>query len=210
MFTFDVKKFVDRVYSRHQNNQLGARRLEKIRASIYGGRPEEVLDDEVIDAILSVPCHFGNLSITATQVQPLNANNLIDGSVSIVGTNKRLLGANQTAGQVLYQKISDGSYLWYGGLVGGTAEQAGQNGNSLAWLLNSGNAGQFAALQSGGTITLGAGASMTVGTNYFLSATAGDMCLAGDVSSGNLIINLGYALTAANFLINVQNQGTHP
>ena len=71
--------------------------------------------------------------------------------------------------------------------------------------LNNAATGQPVAVQSGGTINIGATA--TVGAPYFLSANSGNICPAGDLANPNYTTYLGIAITANNIQLAIQATG---
>lgn len=173
--------------------QLGPRRLARvIEAMRYGQWPT---DDEVIDAIRSVPTHYIDLVITATLVVPY----LTDISSPGIGGKKKI-GETLLAGQWIYEKPTDSSRLWKAQCDGVAAEFG-----TLGVVLNGGSVGQWAQYQSSGDITIGG--TMVAFTEYYLSAAAGLMCLRSDLVTPNRIIKLGYAKSATVFHIKIEDLG---
>lgn len=67
--------------------------------------------------------------------------------------------------------------------------------------------GQPLTLQHGGEIVLGAGAAMTVGGLYVLSANPGMVAPSGDLAAGHWTTLLGVAVSATNLRLQVLNSG---
>lgn len=132
------------------------------------------------------------LSITASQVQPGSG----------VATKEGTAGATITAGQCLYLdsatdtlKLADAN---------GTAAVA----TCVGIALNGASSGQPVEYQSVGSITLGAGASMTVGEIYLVSTTAGSIMPEADISTQNDYVTvLGVATAAATLKLSINVSG---
>lgn len=123
---------------------------------------------------------MADLTITASNVV------LVDGN-----TSEGYAGETITAGQPVYLKSSD-ELLYKGDNDAGTAPAtAAIKGIAL----NGASVGQPVTYQTSGTITIGA--TVTVGTIYVLSATAGGICPAADLASGDYVTIIGVASTAA-------------
>jgi hypothetical protein len=61
-------------------------------------------------------------------------------------------------------------------------------------------------VQSGGELTLQA-AALTPGVFYYASATPGKICPYGDLTTGDTVIQLGYARLATVLVVNIINTG---
>lgn len=55
--------------------------------------------------------------------------------------------------------------------------------------------------------SLGMGACLTAGTQYYLGATAGQIVPFSDLTSGNRVIQVGYATTTSNLVVRIVNTG---
>ena len=132
---------------------------------------------------------MADLSITATSV--------IAGSDS-VGENG-FLGATVTAGQLVYKDSADG--LWKLADANGVAAARTPGGIAL----NGGVSGQPVRVHKSGDITLNA--VLTVNTAYFLSDTAGGICPAADVGSGEYGTFVGIAKSTTVMKVNLTSSG---
>lgn len=130
--------------------------------------------------LLVNPCHLwaADLSITA-------------GSVTTTSTQYRdcTAGATITAGQVVYIDASDGD----------SAKLADANASSttatcVGIALNGASDGQPVRVQTGGTISTGA--TTVKGATYYVSATAGGIAPASDVTNGWYRTIIGVATDA--------------
>ena len=131
---------------------------------------------------------MANLSITAANV-----------ATSLGSQISNTAGVAITAGQVIYldsttstMKLADADALL-------TAAVTGIAVNSAA-------AGQPVTYQPNGLITIGA--TVVVGTAYYLSSTAGGICLESDLASGDYVTFLGIATTTAIIAINIVQSAT--
>lgn len=119
-----------------------------------------------------------------------------------------------TAGQVVYKATTTTpTGLWMKALNNGTAEQRGvgldpttQMGVALcAGLLN----GWF-VVQPLGTVELsdaGTGALLAVGTRYYLHSTAGGIGVRSEVTTGQYVVDLGYATTIYALSLSINSTG---
>jgi len=158
-------------------------------------------DEEVIQAIKSVPCHhsFTDLSVTATSVLPYNTAP----NVSALQTNVIIGETSMTAGQVCYQNSTDKKM--YKAFAAGTAAQA----NVLGWLMSGGAINQVTSYVKGGQFY--PGATLTVAGEYFLSPNAGNYGQKQtDLAATNYAVRLGYAISASLFQIDIKNYGPMP
>lgn len=71
--------------------------------------------------------------------------------------------------------------------------------------VNSAAAGQPVTYQAAGTITIGA--TVVTGTAYYLSATAGSICLESDLASGDFPTLLGFATSTTVITISIVQSG---
>jgi len=120
---------------------------------------------------------------------------LVSGSVEH-GTS----GASITAGMPVYKDASDSNKIKIAD-ANDTAAKAAAVGIAL----NGASAGQPVAYQTAGVINLGA--TLTVGTIYCVSDTAGSIMPHGDLSAGEYVSVLGTAITAANLQLKISNSG---
>jgi hypothetical protein len=149
---------------------------------------QAIKDDEVIEALLSIPEHFADLSITAASVA--------GGAGQAVTVQNA--SASITAGQALYTS----SGQWALAKSNGTAAQATLTGIALS----TGVSGQPLVAQTAGNINLGA--TLVVGTYYVASPNnAGGIAPMADLSSGNYVSLLGVATTTSNLQMGISNTG---
>lgn len=112
-------------------------------------------------------------------------------------------GETITAGQCVYLKSSTDE--WMKAQADGTAEEAG-SGVDLGIALHASLDGQPLAVQTSGTITIGA--TPTVGVMYCVSATAGGICPQADLVSTNKISFIGQGATSTTLnLVRLGNTG---
>lgn len=121
---------------------------------------------------------MANLAPTAANVKRVSG-----------GVFQKIAGEAVVRGAPCYLKASDGKA--YNGQCDGTAEEA----ETLYIALNDAAADQPVTLMSGGVVNLGA--ILTVGVVYVLSATAGKICPAADLVTGNRLTILGAATTTS-------------
>ena len=131
------------------------------------------------------------LSITASQVQP----------GSTAARQSGTAGETITAGQPVYKKASDGKlYKADNATSAATADVKG-----IA--LHGASDGQPLDYQPSGDVTLGAGASMTVGEIYVVGTTAGDIEPEGDLVSTEYVTVLGVATSASVLSLAINASG---
>lgn len=162
--------------------------------------PDWPSDEEVVRAILSVPTHFADVSITATSVIFGSNATFADGLV---------YGEAITAGQWLYKDTVDGKY--YKASNSTTPSGSGMLVYRVAGLaLIGAGTGQRGGIQTGGQVTIGA--TLTAALEYYLSPNAGNMCPIADVASAKRSIRLGCSDMTTPTLFNIQviDQGTKP
>ena len=148
----------------------------------------------------------------------ITAANVTSSLTATNGIQKIVVQAGETitGGMPVYKRLSGtGAGQWFqmqadpvDGVNGGLAE-AGvgldlttQTGISLG----GGTAGVFFAVQTTGPITIGA--TMTKGAHYYLSATVGRIGDLADLSSGNYIVDFGYATSTTVLQLSVTILGT--
>lgn len=123
---------------------------------------------------------MADLTITATSV--------VKGTGAQIDRT-RVFGEAVTAGQPVYLKDSDGKY-WKAQSDGNSAEAA-----ALGIALNGGAADQPAAVQTGGSLTIGA--TVAAGVFYYVSNTAGGICPVGDLGTGDYVTAICYGTSTS-------------
>ena len=108
-------------------------------------------------------------------------------------------GESITAGQCVYKKASDGK-LWKAQCDGTAAEAA-----AIGIALHAASADQPLAIQTGGTINIGA--TVVVGTIYVVSGTAGGIAPWADLATTNYVTILGYGATASTITMDINATG---
>ena len=133
---------------------------------------------------------MADITVTAANVAP--------GTGAVIDRRYNF-GATVTAGQVVYLdtatntwKLADNDSSATTAVLGGVA-------------LHGGASGQPAAVLTGGNYN--PGATVVVGTIYVLSSTAGGICPAADLGSGDYVAKLGIATTASNIAVAIQVSG---
>lgn len=127
---------------------------------------------------------MADITVTATSVLP--------GSGAAVDRTG-YFGEAVTAGQSVYKKSSDTK--WYKAQADGTAEESGASpALGLGVALNGGAAGQPAAVQTSGPITIGG--TVVPATVYVVSTTYGGIAPDADLVSTNRLTVLGYGISA--------------
>lgn len=107
-------------------------------------------------------------------------------------------GATVTAGQAVYK---DSNGVWQ--LSDSDGAAALRNCDGIA--LNGGATGQPAAVLKGGNITIGG--TVVSGTPYFVSNTAGGICVLGDLGSADTVIYVGLATSTSVLAVRIHNPG---
>ncbi len=128
-----------------------------------------------------------NLTITAASVVA-GANAATEGGTA---------GEAITAGQAVYK--SSTTKKWMLADSNSATAEARQAGGIA---LNAASLNQPVDVQKGGDITIGA--TLTAGTAYYLSDTAGAICPVADVGAGEYVCLLGLAKTTAVLALDVQ------
>jgi len=100
-------------------------------------------------------------------------------------TQQGIFGATVTAGQVVYQ---DANSLWQ---LADNDSVTTSARRAVGIALNGGAVNQPAVIQTAGPITIGA--TLTAGTDYYLSANPGGICPRADIVSGKTVCLLGLA-----------------
>lgn len=127
----------------------------------------------------------------------VTAANVIAGSDANIENGRA--GATITAGQVVYKEASSGKFKQTD-TNSGTAEAKVAYGIAL----NGASDGQPLAVQKSGLITIGA--TLTAGTAYYASETAGGIQSAADVATEDVVF-LGIATTTAILKLQILNSG---
>ncbi len=109
-------------------------------------------------------------------------------------------GETITAGQAVYKDSTTGKYMGADS-NSGTVEARQARGIALHGASNN----QPLTIQRGGDITIGA--TLTAGTAYYLSDTAGGICPVADVGSGEAVCLLGLAKSTTVLAIGIQFPG---
>ncbi len=133
---------------------------------------------------------MSDLSITASQVLP--STNAIKA--------QGVAGATITQGQPLC-KVADGT------LKPADANDSTLNGNIVGIALNAASTGQPVTYETGGDITLGAGAAPVSGVVYVVSGTPGGIAPAADIASGWKVITLGVGNASNGLRLGLNNSG---
>lgn len=110
-------------------------------------------------------------------------------------------GAAVTAGQVCYLDAATKSFK----LADANASAASAAARGIA--LHAADIGQPLTLQSGGDLTLGAGAAMVVGGLYVLSANPGMIAPVAELLAAMYTTLLGVAVTATSLRVQILSSG---
>ena len=132
---------------------------------------------------------MANLSITAA--------NVVEDSVS---KQAYTAGATITAGQALYIDTGNSNVAKLA-QSDGTALEATVKGVAM----NGASSGQPVYIAVSGDLDIGA--TVTVGTIYVLSQTAGAICPVADLASSDYVSIIGVGTAADNFKIAITNSG---
>ena len=137
-----------------------------------------------------IPAFAADLTITATSVVP--------------GTNAKtetgIAAVSVTAGQVVYREASTGKYK-LADADSGTAEVRSPRGIAL----HAASASQPLTIVTEGNVTIGA--TVTVGSGYYLSATAGGIAPVADMTTGKYPSILGFATTSGILKLKIVEAG---
>lgn len=133
---------------------------------------------------------MADISVTASAVVPNGSANIQHGTA----------GATITAGQVVYKDSSTGKY----GLS--DANGASASIKSVAGVaLNGASDGQPLAVAIYGDVTMNA--VLTAGTAYYLSATPGGICPVADLTTGDVVVQIGIAKSTSVLSVHPQAPG---
>lgn len=113
-------------------------------------------------------------------------------------TEQGTAGATVTAGQPVYLDSTDGKFKLSDNNATGKKTVRG-----IA--LHGASDGQPLMIQRGGDITIGA--TLTAGSRYYLSATAGGIMPEADLASGMDVVLLGLAKSTSVLAIDIQAPG---
>lgn len=119
-----------------------------------------------------------------------------DGSTVVSGT----AGVTITAGQAVYKDSTTGKYA----LADSDSDTAAAK-RAVGIALNGAALNQPIKVLTAGAITIGA--TLTAGTAYYLSDTAGGICPVADIGSGENVCLLGLAASASVLNVDIQNPG---
>lgn len=122
----------------------------------------------------------------------ITAANVVKGSGATVNRD-RVAGETITAGQAVYLKSSDNK--WWKAQSDGTSAEADAQGVAL----HAASAEQPLAVQTGGSITIGA--TVAAGVFYYVSNTAGGICPAADLGTADYVTAIGYGLTTSTIQV---------
>jgi hypothetical protein len=125
----------------------------------------------------------------------ITAANVIAGSNATKESG--IAGETITAGQAVYKSSTTGKYM-KADSNSGTAEARQARGIAL----NGASNGQPLVIQRGGDITIGA--TLTAGTDYYLSDTPGGICPRADIGSGEYVCLLGLAKSTTVLALGIQ------
>lgn len=132
---------------------------------------------------------MADVSVTAAEVLPDSGSVLIDG----------ILGATVTAGQTVYLDSSTSTYKL------ADANASALTSTVVGIAMNGGATGQYVRVCKSGT--LDPGFTVTVGTIYVQSATAGGIAPAADLATGYYTTILGVGITASQLRLIMVNSG---
>lgn len=152
---------------------------------------DEPSDQELIDAILSVPCHYVDLVITAANVA------WVSGAAPVVV----LAGATFTAGQTGYLDTTTNTYK----LADANATAGIINYPSVVAMTAGAASGYMMVCGAGSVINIGA--TIAKATPYYQSGTPGGIAPLADVASGWVVVEVGKGITTANLLLTFQQAG---
>jgi hypothetical protein len=130
---------------------------------------------------------MADLTITAASVVAGSNANVERGS----------FGEAVTAGQAVYKSPTTSKYM-----RADSNSVTPQARDALGIALNGGALDQPAEIQKSGRITLGA--TLTAGTDYYLSDTPGGICPRADVGTGEYVCLLGLAESTSVLDLNIQ------
>ena len=131
-----------------------------------------------------------DVSVTASGVLPESGAEIQSGYA----------GATITAGQALYKDSSDSNSL-----KPADADDTSAKATVVGIALNSASDGQPVDYQTRGNIDIGG--TVTVGTVYVLSGTAGGICPAADLATGDYTSIIGVGVDADSIKLGILNSG---
>lgn len=132
---------------------------------------------------------MADLSITAANVVAASSATVIRGVAAETVTAGKVMARNAAGGFVLADSNS--------------ATAATRAAIGIA--LNGASAGQPLSVISEGALT--AGATLTPGTDYWLSDTPGGLCPRADLASGEYPVLVGVATSASVLSVDIRNSG---
>lgn len=109
-------------------------------------------------------------------------------------------GATIAPGDALYRNSTDGEYL----LADADLSAAAKAASAIA--ITPGIDGGQGIIATAGNLIF-VGATMVVGTTYFLGPTAGDVVPYADLSIGDYVVRLGTARTATEIILSIEDTG---
>lgn len=130
---------------------------------------------------------MADLAITEAQVQ----------TDSIANCSRGIAGEAITAGQTLYKKTADGK-MWLA-----DCDASSATAECLGIAVCDAAPEQVVSFQTKGTILIGAAASITAGTPYFLSPTAGGIGLDADILAADYLVYLGIGDDSAGIVLDI-------
>lgn len=133
---------------------------------------------------------MSDLSITAANVVAGGGARLAHGTA----------GATITAGQVVYRDPTTGKYML---ADNDSATAAAIDAAGIA--LNGAADKQPLAVATRGPVTIGA--TLTAGTDYWLSSTAGGICPRADLGAGDTAVLIGVATSTSVLEVDIRNSG---
>jgi hypothetical protein len=139
---------------------------------------------------LPKPAHATDLAITAASVVP--------GTDAVIATGTAC--ETLTAGQAVYKAATSGKWC-KADADSATAEVRQAKGVAL----NGASLNQPLAVQTGGTVTIGA--TLTAGAPYWLSGTAGGIAPTADLSTGEYVDLVGLATSTTVLKLNFTYTG---
>lgn len=106
-------------------------------------------------------------------------------------------GETITAGKAVYKNSTTNKYM-----LADSDSATAEARQASAIALNGASDGQPIQVLSGGDITIGA--TLTAGTAYYLSGTAGGICPFADLGSGDYVCQIGIAKSTTVLAVDIQ------
>lgn len=131
------------------------------------------------------------LSITPSQVQPASG----------IAPKRAIAGEAIGQGEAIY--VTGGTA--YLAEAGDTAAKADAKGIALNAAAAAGQPIEYQG--NGASVTLGAGASMTIGVTYYLGETAGTLVPLADLTTGSYAVPVGVATSASVLAVQINSSG---